>query len=127
MVIAAVADAELRNNELLAINEIVKTLPIFHGFDYERLTRVTGDCAAMLDEEDGIDAALGLIKEALPARLHETAYALACEIVAVDGNAAQEELRWLELLAKELHVNKLSAAAIQHTVRTRYIRYHEVA
>ena len=125
MVIAAVADGELKDSELITINEMVKTLPIFHGFDYAKLSRVTGDCAAMLDQEDGIDAALGLIKEALPNKLHETAYTLACDVIAADGNVAQEELRWLELLARELHISQLHETAIQYAARARYIRYHD--
>jgi tellurite resistance protein len=125
MVIAAVADGELKDNELLMISEIVKTLPVFQGFDMARLSRVTGDCAAMLDQEDGIDAALGLIKEALPSKLHETAYALACDVVAVDGNAAQEELRWLDMLAEGLHISQLHVIAIKHAARARYMRYHD--
>lgn len=125
MVVAAVADGELKDSELVTINETVKSLPIFHGYNYEKLTRVTGDCAAMLDQEEGIDAVLGLIKEALPAKLTETAFALACCVIAADGNASQEELQWLELLAKELHVSQLSVAAIEHAVRAFYIRYHE--
>lgn len=126
MVIAAVADGELKDAELLMINEIVKTLPIFYGFDRDKLSHVTGDCAAMLDQEDGLDAALGLIKEALPHKLYETAYALACDVIAIDGNAAQEELRWLEMLAKGLNISQLHATAIQHGAKVHYIRYHDI-
>ena len=38
----------------------------------------------------------------LPANLRETAYAIACDLVAADGEATQEELRVLELMRHRL-------------------------
>lgn len=122
MVIAAVADSELRDSELFTITEIVKMLPIFNGYDSNKLEIVTGDCVSMLDQPDGIDAVLGLIKEALPDKLRQTAYALACDVVAADGDVAVEELSWLKLLQKELHITELQAVAIQTGARARYQR-----
>lgn len=122
MVIAAMADQKVMDTELLNIREIVRTLPVFNDYDVKKLTRVAGDCAALLDQEDGLDAVIGLIKEALPEKLRETAYALACDIVAVDGKAEQEELRWLELLRHQLNISRLHAAAIERSSRARYAR-----
>lgn len=125
MVIAAVADEELLDSELVNITEIVRTLPIFKGYDLKKLTIAAGDCASMLDQEDGLDAVIGLIKDALPEKLRETAYALACDIVAVDGTAEQEELRWLELMRHELNISRLNAAAIERGSRAHYARFEE--
>lgn len=122
MVIAAVADGELMDAELANISEIVHTLPIFNGYDRKKLTVAAGDCASMLDQEDGLDAVIGLIKEALPDKLRETAYALACDITSVDGKAVQEELRWLELLRHQLKISRLHAAAIERGSSARYAR-----
>lgn len=124
MVIAAVADGELKDSELLTINEIVKLLPIFKDFENHKLKTVTGDCVSMLDQPDGIDTVLGLAKEALPGKLRETAYALACEVIATDGDAAQEELEWLSLLRDALHISSLHAAAIEYSVRIRYMNHY---
>jgi tellurite resistance protein len=55
----------------------------------------------------------------LPAKLVETAYALACDIAAADGFASQEELRLLEMLRHELAVGRLEAAAIERGTRAR--------
>lgn len=123
MVIAAVADGKLTDSELFNIGEIVRTLPVFYGYQHaEKLRMAVDDCAAILDQEDGIDAVIGLVKEALPERLKETAYALACDIVAVDGVAEQEELRWLAILRHQLGVTRLHAAAIERGSRARYMR-----
>lgn len=124
MVIAAVADGELKDSELLTINEMVKVLPIFKNFENHKLKTVTGDCISMLDQPDGIDAVLGLAKEALSGKLRETAYALACEVIAADSDAAQEELEWLKLMQEELHISPLHAAAIEYSVSVRYSNHY---
>jgi len=120
MVIAAVADGKIKDSELEAITFAVRSLPVFRGYSLDAMRVSTGDCVALLDDEDGIEAALGLVKEAVPSGLVETAYALACDLVAVDGNAEQSELRWLEMLRHELGVERLHAAAIERGARARY-------
>jgi len=127
MVIAAVADGALKDSEIAAIDLAVCNLPIFKGFGVDAMRVATGDCVALLDEEDGIEAALGLVKEALPEDWAETAYALACDVVAVDGRARQEELRWLEMLRHEIGVERLHAAAIERGARARYKRNNAMA
>ncbi len=122
MVVAAVADGELKSSETKTIAEIVNTLPIFHHCDHHKVNLVTGDCAALLDQDDGIDAVIGLIKQALPKNLYETAYALACDVIAADGAVEQAELQWLALLQTELHIIDLHAAAIARGSRARYMR-----
>jgi tellurite resistance protein len=121
MVIAAVADGQLKDSELSSIAQIARHLPVFNGLGPEDMERAVGDCATMLDQADGIDAVMGLAKQALPERLRETAYALACDIVAVDGLVAQEELRWLEILRDELGIDRLHAGGIERGARARYI------
>jgi hypothetical protein len=61
-----------------------------------------------------------VIKAALPARLHETGYAIACDLVASHGEAGQEELRVLELLRHRLNLEPLIAAAIERGARARF-------
>ncbi len=122
MVIAAVADGKLKDSEVAAIEVAVRHLPIFKDYGLDAMRVATGDCVALLDQDDGIDAALGLVKEALPQDWCETAYALACDIVAVDGHGRQEELRWLEMLRHELGVERLHAAAIERGTGVRYKR-----
>ena len=60
------------------------------------------------------------MKEGLPQRLRPTAYAIACDVVAADGEATQEELRYLEILRHELEVDRLTAAAIERGAAARY-------
>ena len=64
-----------------------------------------------------------MIRDALEPRLRETAYALACEVVAADrGGSSQPVLRMLELVMAELRLDPLVAAAIERTTRARHQR-----
>jgi hypothetical protein len=51
--------------------------------------------------------------------LHDTAYALAVEVSAVDLRLEQEELRLLEMIRDKLALDGLVAAAIEASARAR--------
>jgi len=120
MITVSVADATLRTAELLAIEQIVNHLPVFSGYDPDRIKIVSQTVFDLMEEEDGLDALFGLVREALPERLHETAYALACDISASDGALTQTELRMLEEMRHELNLDRLHAAAIERGARARF-------
>ncbi len=63
---------------------------------------------------------LAIVSSSLPARLHDTAYALAVEVAAVDLHVEQEELRFLQMLRDTLNLDKLTVAAIERGARARY-------
>ncbi|MEL7206405.1 MAG: tellurite resistance TerB family protein, partial [Pseudomonadota bacterium] len=75
----------------------------------------------LFGEEDGLDALFGLIRDNLPERLFETAYALACDVAAADGSLAETELRMLGEIRFELNIERLHAAAIERGARARYM------
>ncbi|HYG89530.1 MAG TPA: tellurite resistance TerB family protein [Azospirillum sp.] len=122
MVLVSASDADMTDLELEAIAENVRYLPIFKDFESERLFEVARECTALLDDEDGLDKTLELIRKSLPAKLCETAYAVACDIAAADVKASQEELRLLELLRHKLGIDRLCAAAIERGARARHMR-----
>lgn len=122
MVMSSAADREMTDSELLTIGDIVRHLPAFQGFDSEKLPKVAADCADRLGAEDGLETLLADVREALPVPLRETAYALACDIVAADGTASQEELRMLEMIRHRFDISRLSAAAIEHGAGARHAR-----
>ena len=120
MVIVTGAETSLPPDEAAIIGDIIGHLPVFHGFDRGKLAGHLNDCATMLSKDDGLDATLGAIKTALPARLRETAYAIACDLVAVDGEATQEELQVLDLIRQRLEIDRLIASAIERGARARF-------
>lgn len=120
MVTLSAADRKMTDRELEKIGSIVQTMPIFRDFDQNRLVSVAGTCGSLLQADDGLDTVLTIIAEALPARLHDTAYALAVEVAAADLHVEQEELRFLQMLRDRLKVDKLTVAAIETGARARY-------
>lgn len=120
MVMVAAADADMTDQELDKIGELVRYLPVFRDFDQSRIPEIAGECSALLQDEDGLDVALDRIRDALPKRLRETAYAVACDVAAADGRIGQEVLRLLELLRHRLELDPLAAAAIERGARARH-------
>ena len=125
MVGVSASDENMTTNELLSISRMVDTLPVFAGYDRDRLRTVSQTVFDLLTEEDGLDALFGLIRDALPQPLYETAYALACDVAAADGHAFQAELQFLLELRHELAVDRLTAAAIETGSRARHRRLPE--
>ena len=122
MLATSAADDTMTDRELISITSIVELLPVFRGYDQDRVDQVSGMVSDLFTEEDGLDALLGLVEAALPDHLRETAYALACDVAAADGRVAMSELRMLEELRHELHVGRLAAAAIERGARARHQR-----
>src|SRR5207244_1479356 len=120
MVIVSAADSDMPDAELRIIGDIVGDLPVFRDFDRRELPRVLNDCTELISRDDGLAQTLKTIKTALPAKLRETAYAIACDLAAADGEATQEELRILELIRHRLNVDQLIAAAIERGARARF-------
>jgi tellurite resistance protein len=122
MIAVSASDEQLRTAELVAIQRIVNHAPIFANYDMDRMRQVSQTVFDLFEEEDGLDALFGLIRAALPEHLNETAYALACDVVAADGKLPDMELRMLEEVREELAVDRLHAAAIEWGARVRHLR-----
>jgi tellurite resistance protein len=128
MVMVAAADNNMADSELHVIGDVVNHLPVFAGYDQKRLTQDLKDCAVILGRDTGLEEALKSVKSAVPAKLRETAYALACDVAAAGAAAAagrelsQETLRLLELLRHRLNLDRLTAAAIERGARARFTR-----
>ena len=120
MVTLSAADRKMTDRELMKIGDVVKTLPIFHDFDPNRLVAVAGACGTLLQEDDGLETVLSVIAASLPQRLYDTAYAVAVEVAAADLHVEQEELRFLQMLRDALNLDPLIVAAIERGARARY-------
>ena len=121
MVAASASDQNIRTAELVAIQRMVNHMPVFADYDADRIRRVSQIVFDLFEEEDGLDALFGLIRAALPERLNETAYALACDVVTADGNHSQVELQMLEEVREDLEIDRLHAAAIEWGARVRHM------
>lgn len=122
MVATSASDQNMTDNELVSITAIIDILPVFEGYDRDHIANVSNMVADLFEEEDGLDALIGLVRQALPDHLRETAYALACDVTAADKLVNIYELRFLEMLRHDLRVGRLAAAAIERGARARHQR-----
>lgn len=120
MVLVSAADDDMTDAELRKMGEMISSLPVFRDYDREKLTKTARGCARLLAQEDGLEKAFELIEAALPERLRETAYVLACDVAAADGRVSQEELRLLQMICLRLDIERLAAAAIERAARARH-------
>lgn len=120
MVLTSAADTQMTDAELNSIGNVVTRLPVFSGFDKERVVRLAEDCYALLADEDGLEKILDLAHDALPPRLYDTAYALAVEVAAADLHVEQEELLLLQILRDRWDLDELTVAAIERSARVRF-------
>jgi tellurite resistance protein len=122
MIAVSASDEQMRTPELVAIQRMVNHMPVFGDYDPDRIRVVAQTVFDLFEEEDGLAALFGLIRDALPERLNETAYALACDVAAADGKLQEVELRMLEEVREELAVDRLHAAAIEWGARVRHLK-----
>jgi hypothetical protein len=111
MVLVSGAESRMGDTELAIMGDIIGHLPIFRGLDNGKLAKHLDACAELFADEDGLDKTLAAIKAALPDRLRETAYAIACDLI---------ELQILELIRHTLEIGRLAAAAIERGARARF-------
>ena len=121
MMAVSASDENIRTSELVTIEAIVNHLPVFAGYDTDRFKQVSQTVFDLFSVEEGLDALFGLIRANLPEKLYETAYALACDVAAADGELHEEELRLLEEIRYELDIDRLHGAAIERGARARYM------
>ena len=121
MIAEGASDQGVTNVEFASIVKIVEHLPIFKDYDPSRIKVIAATVYELFEEEDGLDALFGLIKESLPEYLNETAYALACDVAASDGRLKEIELQLLAEIRYELNIDRLHGAAIERGARARHL------
>jgi uncharacterized membrane protein YebE (DUF533 family) len=120
MITMSAVDRSMSDVEMARIGSIVSSLPAFAGHGGNWLTEEAQACGKLLAKDGGLDRVLDLIADALPENLRETAYVLCAEIAACDLEIKAEEVRFLELLADKLGLDRLVCAALERAVRARH-------
>lgn len=120
MIAVSASDENIRTSELVTIERMVNHLPVFAKYDVERIKQVSNTVFDLLADEDGLDFLWEMVRANLPERFFDTAYAMACDVVAADGTAREGELRLLEDMRYELNIDRLLASAIEAGARARH-------
>ncbi len=120
MVIMSASDRDMGDEELARIGAILRTLPVFQGFDLSHTLLVAQNCQRELAEDGGFEAVLCRIRDALSLDLRETGYALAVDIAAADRTLRAEENRILDVLKARFGLDVLAVAAIERAAAIRH-------
>ena len=123
MVLVAAAETRgITDRKIGVMATLVQPLPAFEGFSDDQLQHAIDATIGLLREDDGLAHAGRLIRDALEPRLRETAYTLACDVVAADQVHGQAILQMLEFIGGELKLDTLVVSAIERATRARYRR-----
>lgn len=120
MVVMSAADRDMTDAELARIGNNIRTWPVFRGFDEDRIIEVAGQCQQILQADNGLEKILSAVRDTVPLKMHDTAYALAVEIAAADLHVEPEEKRMLQIVRARLTVEPLVAAAIERAAQARH-------
>ena len=107
MVLVSAADGGITDREIGIMSGLVQTLPAFQDFTTEALADVTERAAELLNDDDGLAHAAKLMRAALNPKLRETAYALACEVVAGGEGSRRQSMEMLDFVRGELGLDQL--------------------
>ncbi len=119
MVVMSASDSDMTDVELMRIGDVVRLWPVFEDFDHGKLLTAAQDCQKILHEDGGLERVFAIAREAVPEHLHDTAYAAAFEVAAVDREMRIEELRLLQLVQDNLAVDDMTVAAIKRGNKAR--------
>lgn len=120
MVVVSASDSDMTEIELERIGDLARVSPVFDDFDPARLIEAAKDCQKLLHEPQGLHGVLHIARNVIPERLHDTAYALAADIAAVDLEMRLEERRVLQLIRDNLAVDDATCNAIDRAAKARH-------
>lgn len=122
MVTVSAADRTITTEELARIGSIVRELPPFESFTDNWLADTAQQCGSILRKPNGIDNVLAVIKASLSPRLGETAYVLCAEVAASDLSVHTDEIRFMQMLAEAIGLDKAACEALERGARARHQR-----
>ncbi len=120
MITTAAVDRKIGDAEIGRIETIIHELPPFRSYDHAWFEGEARECGDALASENGLFRVLDLITASLPEHMRETAYVLSAEVAASDMRVGREEIRFLELLAGRLELDKLTCAALERAAQARH-------
>jgi uncharacterized membrane protein YebE (DUF533 family) len=120
MVVAAESDHEIAEAEINVIGDLGNHLPVFQAVGRAKMTAMAMACSELLTKAGGRAKVFAMIRKALPSQLRDTAYALACDVIAVDSRLRRDELQALEEVRAELDVDPVMARAIEQVAKVRF-------
>lgn len=122
MLTMAAIDSTITAEEFDRMRTIVRELPVFNGFAESRIASCAQECARLISEPGSFANVLSVVQDALPAHMHDTAYALAVEVAITDLEIGEAEERFLAMLARTLGLSRLTCDGIERSAKARHQR-----
>jgi hypothetical protein len=108
---AAAADGHIADEEAEGLWTTLARMRMFDSWTGQKFSHMMGKLVKILKRHD-VDGLLDRCVASLPQKLHETAFANACDIVLADGVVEAEEEEFLEKLQRKLDVSGDEALTI---------------
>ena len=108
---AAAADGHIADEEAEGLWTILGRMKMFDSWTGQKFSHMMDRLVKILKKHD-VDGLLDRCVPHLPAKLHETAFCNACDIVLADGTVESEEEEFLEKLQRKLNVSGDEALTI---------------
>lgn len=102
---ATASDGFLSDEETLGISVTLSRMKLFRSYSNDVMTRMLDKLLSILRRR-GIDALFNIAKECLPQDLRESAFAVATDLVLVEGIVTQEEQEFLNDLYQALGISR---------------------
>ena len=119
MYLAALSDGELCDIELNSIKTKLVTYPLLRNISTNQRNKILSDLLGTLQDRTTKDI-LKELKEKIPDKLKETAYAFALEVCAKDLVLHKDEISFLKYLAKLFNIDNETADALRKSINVRY-------
>lgn len=120
MVMVSASDREMVDPELSRIGALVRSKPVFRGFEQAKTLAVAQACQKWLQKDDGFEQILDAVSAALPKTLAEAAYAYAVDIAVADIQVDPAEFRLLQILRDRLGLDRATVNAIELAAKIRH-------
>ncbi len=108
---AAASDGHIADEEAEGLWTTLSRMRMFETWSGQQFSHMMGKLVKILKRHD-VDGLLDRCVSGLPRKLHETAFANACDIVLADGVVEEEEEEFLEKLQRKLDVSGDEALTI---------------
>jgi hypothetical protein len=111
MLSAVACDGHISDEEVRSLGTIASRMRLFENINGGKWNRMIDKLLGVL-KRDGVEPLLDRSIEALPEDLHETAFAVACDLVLADQGIEDEEKQYLSNLQRKLGLDRDQALKI---------------
>jgi tellurite resistance protein len=108
---AIASDGHISSEEAQGLCTILSRMKLYDNWTEEKFNNMLNRLLGMIKRQ-GVESVLRACAQVLPERLHETAFANACDLILADGVVEEEEKEYLNQLQQILGISGDQAITI---------------